>query len=275
MPKPNLKFREYIWTILCISIILLNGCKLSELNKAKSDDTNIKKDKTAASRDKPLIKKSKEKEVPPAEQGSGYLSKGSTLGLEIVDKDEELEALKKIKKLETRLETERNKMNFQIETLIKKISDLQASKEVPPAEQGSGYLSKGSALGLGMVDGDEELKVLKKIKIIEARLKALRNEMRIQTETSNKKLSDLQTAKEGVEKDLADTKKRLEKENKDLSVKIKALESKLSDTEARAVTAEKKLEPVKERLLKAQLSEIKAEQELYKLKIDNLKQEEE
>ena len=275
MQKANCKSGKYIWAILCISIILLNGCEYLALNQAKSDDTNIKKDKTTASRDKPLIKKSKAKEVPPAERGSGYLSKGSTLGLGVVDKDEELGALKKIKILETRLETEKNKMNFQIETLIKKISDLQASKGVPPAEQGSGYLSKGSALRLGIVDGDEEIKVLKKIKIIEARLKALRNEMRIQTETSNKKLSDLQTAKEGVEKDFADTKKRLEKENKDLSDKIKAFESKLSDAEARAVAAEKEIKPVEEELLKVQLSEIKAQQELYRLKIDNLKQEEE
>jgi hypothetical protein len=214
MSKANLKFKEYIWAILCIciSIILLNGCELLEQNQAKPDDTNIKEDKTktdksAASRDKPLIKEIK-------------------------------------------------------------------AEEVPPAEQGSGYLSKGSPLGLGMVGGDEEVKVLKKIKILEARLKALRNKMRIQTKESNKKLSDLQAAKEVVEKDFADTKEKLEKENKDLSDKIKTLESKLSDTKARAVAAEKELNPVKEELIKTQLSEIKAQQELYKLKIDNLKEEE-
>ncbi len=211
MSKANLKFKEYTWAALCISIILLNGCQLLELNRPKPDNTNIKKhvikkDKPAASRDKPLIQKSETKDVP--------------------------------------------------------------------SEQGSGYLSEGSTLGLGIVDGDEELKVLKKIKLLEARLKALENEMHIQTETSNKKLSDLQAAKEGVEKDLADTKMELEKKNKDLSDKIKALESELSDTEARAVDAEKELNPVKKELLKVQLSEIKAQQELYKLKIDNLKQEE-
>ena len=237
MSKDNSKFKGYIWPILCISIILLNGCEYLELNRAKP----------AASSEKPLIE---------------------------VSKAEELEALKKIEKIETRLKTEKENMNLQMETLNKKISDIQASKETP-AEQGSGYLSKGSPLGLGMVDGDEEVKVLKKIKILEARLKALRNEMRIQTETSNRKLSNLQIAKEGVEKHFADTKERLEKENKDLSDKIKVFESKLSDAKTRAVSAENELNPVKEELLKTQLSEIKAQQELYKLKIDKLNQEEE
>lgn len=213
MSKSNLKFKECIWAILCISIILLNGCKLLEQNHAKSDDTNIKEDKTktdkpAARNDKPFIKESK-------------------------------------------------------------------AKDALPSEQGTGYLSKGSMLGMGVEDEDGELKVLKKIKILEARLKASKNEMSIQAETSNKKLSDLQAAKEGVEKDFADTKKRLENENKDLSDRIKALESKLSDTETRAVAAEKELNLAKGELLKIQLSEIKTQQELYKLKIDNLKQEEE
>jgi hypothetical protein len=227
MSMANLKFKEHIWAILCISIILLNGCEYLELNQAKP----------AARRDKPLIEVSKTREVPPVEEDKAKTDKPA------VSSDKPL------------------------------VKESKA-EEAPPAEQGSGYLSKGSALGLGIVDGDEEVKVLKKIKILEARLKALRNEMRIQAETSNKKLSDLQAAKEGVEKDFADTKERLEKENKDLSDKIKAVESKLSDFEARAVSAEKELNPVKEELLKTQLSEIKAQQKLYKLRIDNLKEEE-
>ena len=214
MSKVNCKLKGCLWAILYTMIIsLFNGCQLLELNRPKPDNTNIKKDeiktdKPATSRRMFLFKKSKTKEAPPAEQGSGYLSEGSTLGL-------------------------------------------------------------------GIVDGDEELKVLKKIRILESKLTALGNEMSIQEEISNKKLSDLQAAKEAVEKDFADTKKRLENENKDLSDKIKELESKLIDTEARAVATEKELNPVKKELLKAQLSEIKAQQELYKLKIDNLKKEEE
>ena len=213
MSKVNCKLKGCLWAILYTMIIsLFNGCQLLELNRPKPDNTNIKKDeiktdKPAASRRMFLFKKSKTKEAPPAEQGSGYLSEGPTLSL-------------------------------------------------------------------GIVDGDEELKVLKKIRILESKINSLKDEMVVQEETSNKKLSELQAAKEAVEKDFADTKKRLENENKDLSDKIKELESKLIDTEARAVAAEKELNPVKKELLKAQLSEIKAQQELYKLKIDNLKKEE-
>ena len=181
MSKSNYKLKEYIWTTLCISIILLNGCKLLELDQTKP----------AASRDVPLIKVSKTKEVPPVKEDKIKTDKPAA----IRDKP-----------------------------LIKESKEI----EVPPAEQGSGYLSEGSTISLGIVDGDEELKVLKKIKKLEARLEALRNKMSIQEETSNKKLSDLQAAKEAVEKDFADTKKRLEKENKDLSDKIKTFESKLS-----------------------------------------------
>ncbi len=293
MSKANLKFKECIWAILCISIILLNGCKLFELNQAKSDDTNIKEDKT--------------KEIPPVEQGSGYLSEAPTTGLGIADEDEELEVLKKVEKLETGLEALRNEMSIQAKASTKKLPDMQVTKEgverdfadtkkkleenddmsgktnalvtklsdteagVVATEQGSGYLSEGSSIGMGVIDGDDEVNVLEKIRRLEARLEAERNKVK----TFKEKLSKLQTAKEGVEKDFADTKKRLEKENKDLSDKIKALESKLSDTEARAVAAEKELNLVKEELLKVQLSEIKVQQELYKLKIDNLKQEEE
>jgi hypothetical protein len=228
MSKANSKFKGYIWPILCISIILLNGCEYLQLNKAKP----------AVSRDKPLIEVSKAEVVPPVEENKTKTDKPAASS----DKP-----------------------------LIKESNAIEA----PPAEQGSGYLSQGSPLGLGMVDGDEEVKVLKKIKKLEARLEALRNDMRIKTKASNKKLVDLQAAKEVVEKDFADTRERLEKENKDSSDKIKVFESKLIDFEARAVSAENELNPVKEELLKTQLAEIKAQQELYKLKIDNLKQEEE
>ncbi len=294
MPEANCKSGKYIWAILCISIILLNGCKLLELNQAKSDDTNTKEDKT--------------KEIPPVEQGSGYMSEAPTIGLGIADEDEELEVLKKVKKLETRLEALRNEMRIQAKASNEKLSDMQVTKEgverdfadtkkkseekndgmsgktnaletklsdteaeVVATEQGSGYLSEGSSIRMGVIDGDEEVNVLEKIRRLEARLEAERNKVK----ASEEKLSKLQKAKEGVEKDFTDTKKRLESENKDLSDKIKALESELSDTEARTVAAEKELSSVKKELLKSQLSEIKAQQKLYKLKIDNLKQEEE
>ena len=111
MSKANYKIKEFIWTIFCISIILLNGCKLLELNQAKSDDTNIKEDKT--------------KETPPAEQEPGYLSEGSSIRIGVIDGDEEVNALEKIRRLETRLEAERNK----VKAFEEKLSKLQAAKE--------------------------------------------------------------------------------------------------------------------------------------------------
>ncbi len=240
MSKANLISKECFWAILCISVILLNGCEYLEQFKSKP----------AASRDKPLIELSKTKEDIPVEED-------------------------KTKKEIPPVEEDKTKTDKPAVSSDKPLIKESEAEEAPPAEKGSGYMSKGSPLGLGMVDGDEEVKVLKKIKILEARLKALKNETRIKIEKSNKKLSDLQAAKEVVEKDFADTKERLEKENKDLSEKIKGFESKLIDFEVRAVSAENELNPVKEELLKTQLSEIKAQQELYKLKIDNLKEEEE
>ncbi len=141
----------------------------------------------------------------------------------------------------------------------------------PPAEQGSGYLSNGSALSMGVMDGDEELKVLDKIKRLEARLEKERNSVA----ALNDELSKLQSAKEDIEKDFADTKKRLEEKNSELLDTIKSLELKLKESEARTTTAEQELATVKKELLKAQIVETKAQQELYKLKIDNLKEDKE
>jgi hypothetical protein len=124
---------------------------------------------------------------------------------------------------------------------------------------------------LGIIDGDEELKVLNKIKRLEFRLEAERKT----SKAFEEKLSKLQAAKEGVEKDYADTRKKLEERNKVLSDEIKAMELKLRKSETRAVTAEQALNPLKKGLLKSQISETKAQQELYKLKIENIKQVEE
>ena len=130
MSKANLKFKECIWAILCISIILLNGCKVFELNQPESDDTNIKvyktkTDKPAASKDKPLIETSKAKDAPPSEQGSGYLSEGSSIKMGVIDGDEEVNVLKKIRRLEARLEAERNK----VKTFEEKLSKLLVAKK--------------------------------------------------------------------------------------------------------------------------------------------------
>ncbi len=286
MPEADFKLEKYIWAILCFSIILLNGCQLQELNQAKFDDANIKEDKT--------------KDIPPDEQEPGYLSEVPTAGMEIVD-EEELEVLKKVRNLEIRLEALRNEMRIQAKESNKRLSDMQAAKEgverdladtkkkleeknedmsgktnalvtklsdteagAVATEQGSGYLSERSSIKMGVIDGDEEINVLEKIRRLETRLEAERNKVKVFEE----KLSKLQAAKEVIEKDFADTKKELEEENKSLLGKVTALGSKLSDTEAKVVATEKEL-------VKTQLSDIKAQQELYKLKIDNMNQEEE
>ncbi len=140
-----------------------------------------------------------------------------------------------------------------------------------PTKQGSGYLTDGSALSIGVMDGDDELKVLQKIKRLESRLKTEKNKVK----TLNNQLSKLQIAKEVTDKNFADTKKELEGENADLLDVIKSLESKLNESETRATTAEQKLTSVKTELLKAQIIETKAQQELYKLKIENLKENKE
>ncbi len=140
-----------------------------------------------------------------------------------------------------------------------------------PADHGSGYLTEGSTISLGIIDGDEELKVLNMVKILESRLQTERDNVKALEE----KLSDLQTAKSVVEKNDADIRKELEEKNRALSGEIKTLESKLRDTEARADTSEQALNSLKKELLKAQISETKAQQELYKIKIEGLEQSEE
>ncbi len=212
MLKTNFRLKDCILTLMCFSIILFNGCFSSPypnsetLNKQKKfvDQEEINDDEPPAEIDKPSIENNKT--IKP-----------------------------------------------------------------PPAEHGSGYLSDGSALSMGVMDGDEELKVLDKIKRLETRLEAEKNKVK----TLNSDLSELQIAKESVDKDFADTKKELEDKIADLLDVIKSLESKLKESEERVTTAEQELTSVKTELLKAQIIETKAQQELYKLKIENLKQDEE
>jgi hypothetical protein len=154
------------------------------------------------------------------------------------------------------------------------ISEDKTGEVLPfPDTQGAGYLSRGATINLGIMDGDEEITLLKKIKRLEARLEKERKEKNILRNTYDKKLSDLQAFLDSTKKELADTKKELEDRNQELLETIKVLESELNETEARTIAAEKELRDTKKELLGAQLSEIRAQQELYKLKIDNLKQD--
>ena len=197
--------------------------------------------------------------------------KDPAIGVEKVVGDEELKVLNKVKKLEARLrkeEDERKKTDALVEELNKQISTLQAAAA---AKSGAGYLEDGSTIGLGIVDGDDELRVLKKVKRLEARLVEEQNKV----ELLNEELTALQSAKETVEKDLANSKNLLQEESDRLLEKISTLESTLKETKSRAIAAEEKLHPIEKELLKVQISETRAQQELYKLKIEKLKEDEE
>lgn len=255
MLRTNYRLRECTLALLCLSALLFNGCTLTMPKLSKSYSKDIEKDKVKI--DKPSVVLEKE-----------YLSAGSTIGLEMVDGDEDLKISEKVERLEARLkaeEKERKKLN-------KKISDMQvAEAETVTAKPGAGYLSEGSTIGLGIIDGDEELRVLKKVKRLEARLEEERNKVK----SLNKDLADLQSVKENIENDFANTKKLLQEENNNLLEKINTLESALEETESRAIAAEQELNPIKKELLKLQISETKTQQELYKLKIEKLKRDEE
>ena len=275
MSKNKYRLRKCIPALLCLSTILFTGCVLHKPKLSKSDNTdntNIKEDEVKV--DKPSVVLEKE-----------YLPQVPEKDMEAADRVEGQKVLENIKKLEARLkveENERNKTNIQvIKPNNKKVSE-EKNKDIPTnineadskavaAEPGSGYLSEGSAVRLGLVDGDEEIKVLHKVRRLEARLEAERNKVKALGE----ELTNLHAAKESVEKDFANTKEELEEKSNNLLEEINALNSKLEETESRAIATEQELEPIKKELLKTQISETKAQQELYKLKIENLNKDEE
>ena len=272
MSKNNYRLRECIPALLCLLAILFNGCVFQKPKPVKSDNTDIKEDKVKA--DKPSVVLEKE-----------YLPEAPAKDREEADRVEGQKVLENIQKLETRLkaeEKERNKTSIQVIKLNTKKAPEEKNKDIStkineaegkavPAEPGSGYLSEGSAVRLGLVDGDDEIKVLKKVRRLEARLEAERNKVKALDED----LTNLHVAKESVEKDFANTKEELEEKSNNLLEQINALQSKLEETESRAIATEQELDPIKKELLKAQISETKAHQELYKLKIENLQKDEE
>ncbi|MCR4344055.1 MAG: hypothetical protein NUV44_04745 [Candidatus Scalindua sp.] len=292
MPKTNYRLKECILSFMCLSTLLFNGCTFTMPKLSKPSSSDIKKDKTeadkpsvinneirtdetAAKQEIPFTMAMEPENKPPDISGKGYLSKWPSMGMEMVDRDGELKVSEKVKNLEARLKeegNERKKTDILVEELSKKISAFQvAEAEAVAARPGTGYLSDGSTIALGIVDGDDELRVLKKVKKLEARLEEEENKVKL----LNEKLSDLQTAKEKVENDFANSKKSLQENIDNLLKEINALESTVKETESRAIAAENELLPIKKELLKAQISETKIQQELYKLKIEKLKKNEE
>ena len=129
MSKDNCRIKVSTLAVLCLSVVLFNGCFLLPSNLDQNNKTTDNKDTTEQNEltTKNEIPSTEEitMEAPPSEQGSGYLSEGSTISIGIVDGDEELKVLQKIKRLEARLEEERNK----VKALGEELTDLQAAKE--------------------------------------------------------------------------------------------------------------------------------------------------
>ncbi len=291
MLKTNCRFRECILAFMCFSTLLFSGCTLTMPKLLKSSSADIEKgkdkadkhsviikdesmaDKTVAKQDISFINAKKRENKQSVELKKNHLSEGSTIGVDKVVGYEELKVLKKVEILEARLreeEEEREKTAILIKELSTKISAMQEA-EAAAAKRGAGYLSDGSTIGLGIVDGDDELRVLKKVKRLEVRLVEERDKI----ELLKKELTDLKSAKIIVENELADNKKLLQEKTEGLIEKIKTLESTVEKTESRAIAAEEALHPIKKELLKVQISETKVQQELYKLKIKKLQDDEE
>jgi chromosome segregation ATPase len=246
--------------------------KLSKSHSTDIEKDNGKTDEPSVTNDE-FSKDKKAENKPYLVSEKENLSEKFMIDMEMVGGDDEQKVLDKIEKLEARLkaeEKERKKTGMQVKELNKKISDMMAAEAVA-AKPGAGYLSEGSTIELGIIDGDEELKVLEKVKRLEIRLEEEENKVK----SLNIELTDLQSAKESVENDFANTKKLLQEKNSNQLKKINALESTLEEVESRAIAAEQELSPIKKELLKAQISDTKAQQELYKLKIEKLKRDEE
>ncbi len=190
MIKTNCKLREYIFAFMCLTILLFNGCTLSMPRLSKSSNADIEKDKDDADKHSVIMNESvadktaAKQETPSANARKSEnrlsvvlekdkLSTKPKIGVEKVVGNEELKVLQKFKRLEAKLkreERERKKTEILVKELNKKISTLQAAEAAAAAKPGAGYLSDGSTIGLGIVDGDDELRVLKKVKRLEARL---------------------------------------------------------------------------------------------------------
>jgi len=247
-----------------------------EKDKTESDkpsviNNEIRTDETAAKQGIPFTMAREPENKPLNISGKGYLSEGPSMVMEMAYGDGKLKVSEKVKKLEARMKEEENERK-KTDILVKELNkDISALAEAVATRQGAGYLSDGSTIGLGIVDGDDELRVVKKVKKLEARLEEKENKVKL----LNEELSGLQTAKEKVENDFANSKKSLQENIDNLLKKINVLESTVKETESRAIAAENELLPIKKELLKVQISETKVQQELYKLKIEKLKKNEE
>ncbi|HDY68019.1 MAG: hypothetical protein JYX80_07280 [Candidatus Scalindua sediminis] len=143
--------------------------------------------------------------------------------------------------------------------------DQKTASVTTSDQQGKGYLKDGSTVSLGVLDGDEELQILEKIKRLE---KKLNKEIK-KREAIVESLTEMKAAKDKVEGEL----KELEWVNNNLLEDIKALETQKKELEEKVAAAEQQSEQLEKKILDSQIAETKAEQELYKLKIEGLEEE--
>ncbi len=132
-------------------------------------------------------------------------------------------------------------------------------------QQGKGYLKDGSTVSLGILDGDEELQILEKIKRLE---KKLNKEIK-KREAIEESLTEMKAVKDKAEEKL----KELEGVNNNLLGDIKALETQKKELEKKVAAAEQQSGQLEKKILDSQIAETKAGQELYKIKIERLEEE--
>ncbi|MCP5004034.1 MAG: hypothetical protein GY941_08845 [Planctomycetes bacterium] len=161
-----------------------------------------------------------------------------------------------------------------VEPLVKKHStgSVEAGVEIDetqndqPVSEGAGYLSGGSTVSVGLLDGDEELRILELVRKLEKSLE-IEKEMRQALEQN---LADMTAAKENVDNEFAATKIELEGDIYNLREEMKGLKAKIEELKKDIIVAESRPKKLEEQLVKAQIAETKARQELFKLKIDLL-----
>ena len=216
----NKRLREFVIVIFCLSVVLCSGC-LSEL---RDDILSFKAKRDAAIEETPP--------PPPSPPQQNTIKEASP-------------------------------------PLEQETASVTVPQQKP--QQGKGYLKDGATVSLGVLDGDEELQVLEKIKRLEKELDK-EVEKRNALEES---LAEVRAAKNKIEEEFIITKRDLEEIIEDLSRDIKVFKTQKEALEEKFASVEQQIEQLKEEALNSQIAETKAQQELYKLKIEKLEEKQE
>jgi hypothetical protein len=217
----NKGLREFVIVIFCLSVVLCSGC----LSERWEDILSFKAKRDAAIEEMPT--------PPPPSPSQQNTAKEASPPLE------------------------------------QETANVTVPQQKP--QQGKGYLKDGSTVSLGVLDGDEELQVLEKIKRLE---KELDKEVKKRNAVAES-LAETRAAKDKIEEEFIITRKDLEEINEDLSRDMKVFKTQKEALEEKLASAERQIEQLKEEALNSQIAETKAQQELYKLKIKKLEEKQE